>query len=179
ARETLSTPTAARRRKATQPEASVGRVSDVEAEEESGADESTGGRKAKAKEAADSAAEQVAAIPDHVLTPTLADIYFHQGQPALAIQIYRRLLELEPDNDRIAGRLAEIESDLEDADHEDASDDSREVPKPGAAKAKTSAKEKKSDSKPRSSKSKRGPLTGVKIKKEVRDRHRRQRRRRS
>jgi predicted Zn-dependent protease len=44
-----------------------------------------------------------------VLTPTLADIYFQQGQPQLALQIYRRLLSADPDNERMAQRIAEIE----------------------------------------------------------------------
>jgi tetratricopeptide (TPR) repeat protein len=52
-------------------------------------------------------------IPDHVLTPTLADIYFQQGQLQLALQIYSRLLEKEPDNDRIQGRIIEIKTSME------------------------------------------------------------------
>jgi tetratricopeptide (TPR) repeat protein len=52
---------------------------------------------------------QAYSIPDHVLTPTLADIYFQQGQPQLALQIYRRLLSADPDNERMAQRIAEIE----------------------------------------------------------------------
>jgi tetratricopeptide (TPR) repeat protein len=52
-------------------------------------------------------------IPDHVLTPTLADIYYQQGQPQLALQIYRRLLEADPDNERISLRMGEIEASLE------------------------------------------------------------------
>jgi tetratricopeptide (TPR) repeat protein len=52
-------------------------------------------------------------IPDHVLTPTLADIYFQQGQLQLALQIYSRLLEKEPDNDRIQGRILEIKTSME------------------------------------------------------------------
>jgi tetratricopeptide (TPR) repeat protein len=49
-------------------------------------------------------------IPDHVLTPTLADIYFQQGQPNLAVQIYSRLLEKDPDNEKISKRLETIKS---------------------------------------------------------------------
>ncbi len=48
-------------------------------------------------------------IPDHVLTPTLADIYFQQGQLQLAVQIYSRLVEKDPDNDRLRERLEEIQ----------------------------------------------------------------------
>jgi tetratricopeptide (TPR) repeat protein len=49
-------------------------------------------------------------IPDHVLTPTLADIYFQQGQPNLAVQIYSRLLEKDPDNEKISKRLETIKN---------------------------------------------------------------------
>jgi tetratricopeptide (TPR) repeat protein len=57
-----------------------------------------------------SGADPLSAIPDHVLTPTLADIYFQQGQPHLAVQIYSRLLEKDPDNEKIANRLRIIKS---------------------------------------------------------------------
>jgi pilus assembly protein FimV len=49
-------------------------------------------------------------IPDHVLTPTLADIYFQQGQPHLAVTIYRRLLDRDPANEKLLRRVEEIEA---------------------------------------------------------------------
>lgn len=49
-------------------------------------------------------------IPDHVLTPTLADIYFHQGQSELAIQLYQRLIERDPDNEKLKKRLEHIKN---------------------------------------------------------------------
>jgi tetratricopeptide (TPR) repeat protein len=57
-------------------------------------------------------------IPDHVLTPTLADIYFQQGQYQLALQIYSRLLEKDPDNDRLQNRIIEIKTCIEQNPHE-------------------------------------------------------------
>ena len=48
-------------------------------------------------------------IPDHVITPTLADIYFQQGQPRLALQIISRLHEKDPDNEQISRRFHEIQ----------------------------------------------------------------------
>ena len=45
-------------------------------------------------------------------TPTLAEIYAAQGLTQRAIEIYRRLLALEPDNQRLALRLAELEDSL-------------------------------------------------------------------
>jgi tetratricopeptide (TPR) repeat protein len=51
-------------------------------------------------------------IPDHVLTPTLADIYYQQGQLQLAVQIYSRLLEKDPDNQKLSERLEDIQSKI-------------------------------------------------------------------
>ena len=52
-------------------------------------------------------------IPDHVLTPTLADIYFQQGQMNLAIQIYSRLLERDPDNEKLQQRYQQMQAAFE------------------------------------------------------------------
>lgn len=49
-------------------------------------------------------------IPDHVLTPTLADIYFQQGQTDLAIQIYNRLLSRDPDNESLQQKIKQIQN---------------------------------------------------------------------
>lgn len=51
-------------------------------------------------------------IPDHVLTPTLADIYFQQGQYQLALQIYSRLIEKDPSNLNLQDRYDEIQAHL-------------------------------------------------------------------
>jgi tetratricopeptide (TPR) repeat protein len=51
-------------------------------------------------------------IPDHVLTPTLADIYFQQGQYHLALQIYSRLIEKDPSNLNLQDRYDEIQTQL-------------------------------------------------------------------
>ncbi|MBN1127611.1 MAG: tetratricopeptide repeat protein [Chitinispirillaceae bacterium] len=48
-------------------------------------------------------------LPDHVLTPTLADLYFQQGQPQLALSIYQRLLQKNGENEKYKERIAEIE----------------------------------------------------------------------
>ncbi|MBI4798037.1 MAG: tetratricopeptide repeat protein [Desulfarculus sp.] len=48
-------------------------------------------------------------------TPTLAEIYAAQGLTAKAVEIYRRLLALEPDNQRLAQRLAQLEGSGLDA----------------------------------------------------------------
>ena len=54
-------------------------------------------------------------LPDHVLTPTLADLYFQQGQPHLALSIYRRLLEKSGgENDKFKNRIAQIEKAVAD-----------------------------------------------------------------
>jgi hypothetical protein len=54
-------------------------------------------------------------LPDHVLTPTLADLYFQQGQPHLALSIYRRLLEKSGgENDKFKKRIGDIEKAVAD-----------------------------------------------------------------
>ncbi len=49
-------------------------------------------------------------LPDHVLTPTFADIYLQQNQPIIAKQIYERLLEKDADNDLYLERIEEIDT---------------------------------------------------------------------
>jgi pentatricopeptide repeat protein len=44
-------------------------------------------------------------------SPTLAELYFKQGFPDKAVEVYRELVEREPDNDRLRRRLAELEDD--------------------------------------------------------------------
>ena len=46
----------------------------------------------------------------NVATVTLAEIYFDQGLKEQALQIYRQLLEREPDNESVKKRLEEIEA---------------------------------------------------------------------
>jgi len=51
-------------------------------------------------------------LPDHVLTPTLADIYFQQGQPQLSLQIYERLALRDPKDPRLQSKIQEIKDFL-------------------------------------------------------------------
>jgi len=120
--------------------------------------------------------EHIASIPDHVLTPTLADIYFQQGQAELAIQIYKRLLNIDPENDRIVQRIDEIESTIA-VENEDASvgvikkrDSSMKSKEEGDTKQK---KPKKAPAKRRKKRTRNpdAPLSKVKIKKKYRQRH--------
>ena len=106
--------------------------------------------------------DRLYSIPDHVLTPTLADIYFQQGQPNLAVQIYSRLLERDPDNEKIARRLDEIKKCILES----------RVPVPPAAAGKAVPKsESKPSRRPRTKKTKAGhkPLEGVHIKKDIKN----------
>jgi Tetratricopeptide repeat len=107
-------------------------------------------------------------IPDHVLTPTLADIYFQQGQPNLAVQIYSRLLERDPDNEKISRRLEEIKKSIVDGS---APVPPEEVPISPAPK-KVPQPDLKPSRRPRTNKAQHGrkPLEGVRIKKEIRNR---------
>ncbi|MFP4418484.1 MAG: tetratricopeptide repeat protein [Chitinispirillaceae bacterium] len=140
----------------------------------------SGAVSAKNEESGDSADDiQELAIPDHVLTPTLADIYFQQGQPHLAVHIYERLLEKDPDNERIEERIGQIRKAIKE-------EELREKAESAVKSAQTSAKTQKRQtrsssqkkSRSRSSRTKQSganksdeekPLKGVKIKKKVKE----------
>lgn len=65
-----------------------------------------------------------------IATVTLAEIYFNQGLKEQALQIYRQLLEREPDNESVHKRIQEIEASKADGDDKGSGpDDSR--PRPG------------------------------------------------
>ncbi|NLG18178.1 MAG: tetratricopeptide repeat protein [Fibrobacter sp.] len=63
--------------------------------------------------AEEESSESTYSIPDHVITPTLADIYYQQGQYGLAVQIYTRLLDRDPDNEKIQKRLNQVKMAME------------------------------------------------------------------
>jgi hypothetical protein len=65
----------------------------------------------------------------NVATVTLAEIYFQQGLKEQALQIYRQLLEREPENESVRKRIAEIEASKSDTDRGPDSDPRR--PRPG------------------------------------------------
>jgi pilus assembly protein FimV len=65
----------------------------------------------------------------NVATVTLAEIYFQQGLKEQALQIYRQLLEREPENESVRKRIAEIEASRSDTDRGPDSDPRR--PRPG------------------------------------------------
>ena len=116
---------------------------------------------------ADAGADAQYSIPDHVLTPTLADIYYQQGQPKLALQIYNRLLESDPDNERVVARIREIERFIAAQETEEtAMVDSRKK-KPAPQRS-----ENVEEGLPRQKKSDGGakPLAGVRIKKVFKNR---------
>lgn len=111
-------------------------------------------------------------IPDHVLTPTLADIYYQQGQPKLALQIYNRLLEADPDNDKLAKRTREIKDFIasQEAGETQIIDDGRKdssslrpVPAKDKGPAQSASGRGKTDGG-------RKPLAGVRIKKAFKSR---------
>jgi tetratricopeptide (TPR) repeat protein len=60
--------------------------------------------------AAPAVAPPAAAPPPELASPTLAELYFDQGFPEKAVEVYRRLLEREPDNERLRTRMREIEA---------------------------------------------------------------------
>ena len=107
--------------------------------------------------------KQCYSIPDHVLTPTLADIYLEQGQSRLAARIYARLLQRDPGNQALAARLATIEkailSDAQNVSHGHAA--AQDQKGSGAQKAQSRSARSFNAAK---------PLSGIRIKKEIRAR---------
>jgi len=61
-------------------------------------------------------AQAPAPAPDsasgELTSATLAELYFKQGFPEKAIEVYRQLVAREPDNDRLRRRIAELEASL-------------------------------------------------------------------
>lgn len=109
-------------------------------------------------------------IPDHVLTPTLADIYYQQGQILLAVQIYQRLLKRDPDNEKIARRLTMIEAEVPALAPEEISLATHDVVEETVLPPAKVAPKKKSAGTRRKRPAKDAPLAGVKIKKKYRER---------
>lgn len=103
-------------------------------------------------------------IPDHVLTPTLADIYFQQGQLQLAVQIYSRLLDKDPDNDKLRERLEEIQKSLLAQESQNEGQKTFEETTEPLSKNLTNNKQKKKTSDTDR------PLAGVRLKKAVKKR---------
>jgi hypothetical protein len=72
-----------------------------------------------------------ASASGELTSPTLAELYYKQGFPDKAVEVYRQLVEREPDNDRLRRRLAE----LQDAGPAPASAAEDAVPVPAAVAA--------------------------------------------
>jgi tetratricopeptide (TPR) repeat protein len=66
----------------------------------------------------------------NVATVTLAEIYFQQGLREQALQIYRQLLEREPENETVRKRIGEIEATKPEGGDRDPGSDPRR-PRPG------------------------------------------------
>jgi len=56
----------------------------------------------------DEADTQAAAA--ELATPTLAELYFEQGIHDKAVEVYKQIVQREPDNAKAASRLGEIEA---------------------------------------------------------------------
>ncbi len=126
------------------------------------------GKEDKSKTFEEQDFSKVENIPDHVLTPTLADIYFQQGQASLAVGIYKRLLAKNPENIKMEERIEEIEEyirksmEIEECESEDeVESDEKTTPKKSTKKKST---KKKGTSKAGK------PLKGVRIKKKIKER---------
>jgi pilus assembly protein FimV len=71
--------------------------------------------------------------PPNMATVTLAEIYFKQGLKEQALEIYRQLLEREPENEEINNRIKEIEAaEMEDSSNKERNNSSdRRRPRSG------------------------------------------------
>jgi len=58
---------------------------------------------------APAAAPTAGSASGELTSPTLAELYYKQGFPDKAIEVYRQLVEREPGNDRLRRRLAELQ----------------------------------------------------------------------
>ena len=74
--------------------------------------------------------ESIEGLPE-ITTPTLAEVYFDQGQIERAVAIYEKIIEKNPDDQKSKARLSELRVDMEtvaeaaeegDADGEEAPD---------------------------------------------------------
>lgn len=99
-------------------------------------------------------------IPDHVLTPTLADLYFQQGQYSFALKVFSRLLQQDPDNQKLVSRYNEIKAIVDFHENNPAAaqrdKESTHRKKPPRQQTSSSVPEKMAR-----------PLAGVRIKKSV------------
>ncbi|KMQ50917.1 hypothetical protein CHISP_2268 [Chitinispirillum alkaliphilum] len=107
--------------------------------------------------------DQPFTIPDHVLTPTLADIYFQQGQSELAWLIYNRLIDKDPDNEKLRSRAAQIKvvMEQEKLSEQNEAKQEKETSKP---KTRKTVKKKSAPRTKKTTKDER-PLAGVRLKK--------------
>jgi hypothetical protein len=121
------------------------------------------------EEGLDQTKAEAFSIPDHVLTPTLADIYYQQGQPHLALQIYKRIFERDPDNARLQKRISEIEEAIASGTFEQAQSIKPEEPRPARQAVK------KSTAAPSRTAASGKPLKGIKLSKTQRDKLRKRR----
>jgi hypothetical protein len=101
-------------------------------------------------------------LPDHVLTSTLADIYYQQGQPQLALHIYERLVLRDPGDARLVAKVEEIRGVLQQLG-EGGTLAPVEAARPEKAPSAPSGRKKKAP--PATARADTRPLAGVRIKK--------------
>jgi hypothetical protein len=130
--------------------------------------------------------ELLHSIPDHVLTPTLADLYYQQGQTGLARNVFQRLLQRNPDNEKIKQRLREIEQGGEQPQHDDTASGGAVTNDGGQSETYESqarqARRKRGKARKKNAQARRAgnkPLKGVRIKDEYRQLHKRRKKKKN
>ncbi|MDR2592978.1 MAG: hypothetical protein LBC59_09305 [Chitinispirillales bacterium] len=103
-------------------------------------------------------------LPDHVLTSTLADIYYQQGQPRLALHIYERLMLRDPEDKRLLAKISEIKGVLQQLGEGGTAAPAVAAVRPEKAPSASSGRKKKAPAAEGRATDSR-PLAGVRIKK--------------
>jgi len=104
-------------------------------------------------------------LPDHVLTSTLADIYYQQGQPQLALHIYERLMLRDPKDTRLLAKIEEIRGVLRQLGEGGTAAPVTAAVRPEKAPSASSGRKKKADAPGARAATDVRPLAGVRIKK--------------
>jgi len=63
-----------------------------------------------APDLADDASDEAVAAGGEIYTRTLAELYAGQGATEKAIEVYRKLIEYDPDNEVLVSRMTELET---------------------------------------------------------------------
>lgn len=111
-------------------------------------------------------------IPDHVLTPTLADLYFQQGQFAMALKVYQSLCLRDPENKKLFAGLEHIRAAIAQQDAQETGAKASVIRKKALPARKGLAKKSSAPETTSGQDGGKKPLAGKKIKREYKEKRR-------